>query len=342
MPSFSHSLIGLGPFANQGCRIVFNKATVTVFHPKGHTILEGWHELDGPQLWQFLLTGLPHLPAASPPPPPTLLPPPLDQDSGVPSAPKSNNLNIKSNLLKIAKLPDQDSYAGPFNVHNSPCQGINATNKAGEDVSVYYLYKAAQAMAMAAQASNTAFVLQSLNLPSIGTLVGFNHACLGFPVKQTWVEAIKAGNCDNFIGLTYSNAARYCPNLDKTILGHLAQQRQHVRLTKPNAPTPVLSSDLPPTPLSTTEEPSNQVFVKVYPLSKLNTDDTGCFPVRACSGNQYAMIAFHPNGNLILQQAFMSKNNCHRIAAYNAIMSCLASQGLAVDLQILDNETSAA
>jgi hypothetical protein len=43
MPSFPHTLIGLIPFADQGCKIVFNKTLVTVFHPNGHPILE-----DGP------------------------------------------------------------------------------------------------------------------------------------------------------------------------------------------------------------------------------------------------------------------------------------------------------
>ncbi len=59
----------------------------------------------------------------------------------------------------------------------------------------------------------------------MAALIGFYHACLGFLVKQTWLDAIKAGNCGTFDGLTYSNAARYCPGLDKTIMGHLAQQR---------------------------------------------------------------------------------------------------------------------
>ena len=39
MPSFPHTLIGLGPFADQGCSIVFTKTTVTVYHPDGHSIL---------------------------------------------------------------------------------------------------------------------------------------------------------------------------------------------------------------------------------------------------------------------------------------------------------------
>ena len=90
------------------------------------------------------------------------------------------------------------------------------------------------------------------------------------------------------------------------------------------------------------EAPSHLVFITTQPLSKLYTNDTGRFPVKACSGNQYVMIAFHTNGNLILQQAFKTKSNCHRIAAYNAIMTRLAAQGLSVDLQILDNKVSVA
>jgi hypothetical protein len=99
---------------------------------------------------------------------------------------------------------------------------------------VYYLYGAAQAVALAARNAVTLFDPRSLDLPSIGALVGFYHACLDFPVKKMWLDAIKAGNCDTFNGLTYSNAARYCPDADKMIMGHLAQQCQNVRSTKPS------------------------------------------------------------------------------------------------------------
>jgi hypothetical protein len=53
------------------------------------------------------------------------------------------------------------------------------------------------------------------------------------------------------------------------------------------------------------------------------------------------MIAYHTNGNLILQQAFKSRSNTHRIAAYNAIMTRLVAQDLSVNLQILNNEANA-
>ncbi len=51
MPSFPHTLIGLGPFADLGCQIVFSKHAVSVIHPDGHSILNRWREQDGPRLW---------------------------------------------------------------------------------------------------------------------------------------------------------------------------------------------------------------------------------------------------------------------------------------------------
>ena len=90
------------------------------------------------------------------------------------------------------------------------------------------------------------------------------------------------------------------------------------------------------------QEEKPLLFVQMYPISKLYTDNTGRFPIKARSGNQYVMIAYHEDGNLILQQPFKSKKDVHRIAAYNAIMTRLAARGFLVDLQILDNKASAA
>ncbi len=42
MPFFPHTLISLGPFANLGSQIVFTKMAVSVIHPEGLSILEGW------------------------------------------------------------------------------------------------------------------------------------------------------------------------------------------------------------------------------------------------------------------------------------------------------------
>jgi hypothetical protein len=57
--------------------------------------------------------------------------------------------------------------------------------------------------------------------------------------------------------------------------------------------------------------------------------------------NRYVMIAYHTDGNLILQQAFQTKADKHCIPAFNTIMAWLAACGLLVDFNIRDNEASA-
>ena len=76
------------------------------------------------------------------------------------------------------------------------------------------------------------------------------------------------------------------------------------------------------------------------PISKLYTDNTGRFPIHARSGNQYIMIAYHCDVNLILADSFYSRKDTHRLLAYNNIMQRLTDNNLSVDLQILDNEAS--
>jgi hypothetical protein len=67
-----------------------------------------------------------------------------------------------------------------------------------------------------------------LDLPSIPALVAFYHTCLGFPLKDTWLDSIKVGNCDTSTGISYLNVACYCPDSDETILRLLAQTCQNV------------------------------------------------------------------------------------------------------------------
>jgi len=69
------------------------------------------------------------------------------------------------------------------------------------------------------------------DLPSVSALIHYLHAAAGFPVKSTWLAAIKAGNFASWPGLTYANASKFCPSSNKTIKGHLTQVRQGLRST---------------------------------------------------------------------------------------------------------------
>lgn len=275
MPSFAHTLIGLGPICDADCSAHFTKHQIVIYDPHGAPLITGWREPSGARLW------------------------------------------------RIALCPDDDDVPG--------------------------FVEPAQTASLAA--------FSAYDLPSVRALVIYLHAAAGFPVRDTWLSAIKAGNYDSWPGLTYNNAARYCPSADETLKGHFVQQRQGLRSTKKEKSDPGAPQDSPtsePTSRpenapqdSPTSEPSskptamaNELHIKVEHISKLYTDDTGRFPTRARSGNQYIMVAYHCDSNAILVAPFKSRKDLHRQAAYNSIRTRLAAKGLTVDLQVLDNEAS--
>ena len=89
--------------------------------------------------------------------------------------------------------------------------------------------------------------LNAHHLPSVAALVKNFHACAGFPVRSTWLAAIKAVKAVNFAswpGLTYANAAKYCPVSVKTLCGHMIQSCQGTHSTKPKPAAEVSLSDI--------------------------------------------------------------------------------------------------
>ena len=87
--------------------------------------------------------------------------------------------------------------------------------------------------------------------------------------------------------------------------------------------------------------PTNKLHIHVEHVSKLYTDNTGRFLVRSRRGNQYIMVAYHCDSNMILTAPFKSRSDKHRMLAYHDIMQPLKARGMLVDLQIMDNEASA-
>ena len=58
------------------------------------------------------------------------------------------------------------------------------------------------------------------------------HTVCGYPVKSTWIQAIKAGNYVGWPILTEQNVRKYYPKTDETIKRHMNQTRKNVRSTK--------------------------------------------------------------------------------------------------------------
>jgi hypothetical protein len=70
------------------------------------------------------------------------------------------------------------------------------------------------------------------DLPTTEQAIKWLHAVCGYPVKSTWLKAIKAGNFVGWPLLTEKNLNKYCPTADETAKGHMSQTRKNVRSTK--------------------------------------------------------------------------------------------------------------
>ena len=56
MPTFTNTLIGVGPICDANFTVVFRKEDVTVMSPQGKPILQGWREKTIPRIWRFALS----------------------------------------------------------------------------------------------------------------------------------------------------------------------------------------------------------------------------------------------------------------------------------------------
>ena len=95
-------------------------------------------------------------------------------------------------------------------------------------------------------------------------MVIYLRATNWYPVRDTWLKAVKAGNYELWPSLTYMNATSYFPLVEETIKGHMVQTRQVVQSTKPNQPRKRGVEELPeidrPTPGNASV---NELYVRV-------------------------------------------------------------------------------
>ena len=163
-------------------------------------------------------------------------------------------------------------------------------------------------------------VLQHLLLCSVPMICPIPKPWSGTSTHQQGIrsrihglKAIKAGNYNSWPGLTPQNTTRYCPVPVATLKGHMVQTRQNVCFIKPKPHTssPTQADSAPAAPVSSDEKPSHELHIIVEPLSKLYTDGTRKFPVRARSGNQYIMIVYHCDSNAILAEPFKTQADKH-------------------------------
>ena len=173
------------------------------------------------------------------------------------------------------------------------------------------------------------------DLPSTEQAIKWMHAVCGYPVKSTWLKAIKAGNFIGWPMLTEKNVNKYYPETVETPKGHLNQSRKNVRSTKAKP----LEEYANKHKLEGKKE--KDVYIKVYDAKEtIYSDQTGAFPTRSRSGNKYIMVMVDIDSNAILVEPMKSRKDAEMIRAYNTLMLRLTRAGIMPAKHVLDNEIS--
>jgi hypothetical protein len=70
------------------------------------------------------------------------------------------------------------------------------------------------------------------SIPSTEGKIKFLHAAAGFPVEETWMNAINGGNYATWPGLNTRAVRCHFPESKETQKEHMKKQRQNIRLTE--------------------------------------------------------------------------------------------------------------
>jgi hypothetical protein len=173
------------------------------------------------------------------------------------------------------------------------------------------------------------------DLPSIKQAIKRMHAVCGYPVKSTWLKAVKAGNFIGWPLLTEKNINKYYPETDETPKGHMNQQRKNVRSTKKpfemcNAAAALRGKKV------------KDIFVKTYDVREtIFSNQTGQFPTRSQSGNKYIMVMVEIDSNAILVEPMKSRKENEMIRTYDVLVKQLQNASIHPRKHVLDNKISA-
>ena len=137
----------------------------------------------------------------------------------------------------------------------------------------------------------------------------------------------------------------------------MKQERQKLQSTKPKLQTPkqkverkikeqsdtkiIIDDFFPDSNVPNLK--TNEVLYSLIGTNELNvaySDLTGRFPIQSSRGNNYILVAFHPDGNAILVQALKNRTAPIITQAWIAINERFKKAGVKPLIWIMDNECS--
>lgn len=168
-------------------------------------------------------------------------------------------------------------------------------------------------------------------LPTLGQGIQWMHAVCGFPAKDTWIKAIRAGNFVGWPLLTVENVHRHYPETDETPMGRLDAKRAGKRSTRKkfqSTPLPTATEeDLKPL----LSKKNRDVYIKMVDnwdmKNTIYSNKTGKFPVKSRAGNRYIMVMVEIDSNYILVKPMKNKTDDKMIATYQKLLKRIKRTG---------------
>jgi hypothetical protein len=158
--------------------------------------------------------------------------------------------------------------------------------------------------------TNTEQANNSYNLPLISQTVKYHHTAAGFPVADTWIQAIKAGNYKTRPTITSSTVRRHFPESNKTQKGHTKKQRQGVQSARVLAETTDVTN-VPALPKM------KDICIKIHNATNMmHSNKTGRFPAILSRGEKIIMVLVEVNGNYIDAEPMKNELEGSMIKAY--------------------------
>ena len=171
------------------------------------------------------------------------------------------------------------------------------------------------------------------------TLVDYHHASYWSPTHSGWGKEITKNFSTSSPGLSLDLVHKHLTKKQSTILGHLQKLWKGLRSTQEKVMHPEPDPEHYQFPQAMQSENTNLVIFKTVDISgKIYTDQTGRFPVTSSKGNNYILVAYHYNSNIIHAETLKTRSGLDLTAAYQKLHSLLTNRGLRPRLHILDNE----
>ena len=182
-------------------------------------------------------------------------------------------------------------------------------------------------------------------------IVEFYLAAAGWPVKKTWIAAIKRNAYTSWPRLDEKMVDRHLEIREPTVLGHPHARRSRPQTTKTRIKTEAKDDILQqenealerpqPDILQTKERRVGAHLVAFDELKGyIATDLCGRYPAMSNKGNKYIFVLYDYNNNLITARPMKTNKVAAIIQAYEEIYEELQETGITPILQYLDNEIS--